>query len=215
MKMITKLLISAAAAGFLTAAPASAASIIGLYNTGVDASGNKVTTVNTPELHYTSTSGAAFTTNNPNYLTDPNASFIAGGLNGSGGSQTYALAFDLGALNPTTASLSGQLAYDNGAQVYLNGNLLFSDLPASPGTLAAFQTLHSFNASSSYFVAGINTLTFSVLDYQAPTGLLVTNLVGTGAVPEPATWAMMLAGFGMIGFGLRRRVKRTVSVTYA
>ena len=26
-----------------------------------------------------------------------------------------------------------------------------------------------------------------------------------GAVPEPATWAMMLIGFGAIGFGMRRR----------
>lgn len=33
-----------------------------------------------------------------------------------------------------------------------------------------------------------------------------------GAVPEPATWAMMLAGFGMIGFAARRRssVKSTM-----
>ena len=30
----------------------------------------------------------------------------------------------------------------------------------------------------------------------------------TGAVPEPATWAMMIAGFGMIGFALRRRIGR-------
>ncbi len=27
----------------------------------------------------------------------------------------------------------------------------------------------------------------------------------TGAVPEPGTWAMMIAGFGMVGAGLRRR----------
>ena len=35
----------------------------------------------------------------------------------------------------------------------------------------------------------------------------------TSAVPESATWAMMLAGFGMIGFAARRRssVKTTVS----
>jgi len=36
----------------------------------------------------------------------------------------------------------------------------------------------------------------------------------TGAVPEPATWAMMLMGFGMAGYGLRRRA-RSVRVTYA
>jgi len=31
------------------------------------------------------------------------------------------------------------------------------------------------------------------------------NFQLTAAVPEPATWAMMLAGFGMLGFALRRR----------
>ena len=35
---------------------------------------------------------------------------------------------------------------------------------------------------------------------------------GVGGVPEPATWAMMIAGFGMIGAGLRRR---SVKVVYA
>lgn len=31
-----------------------------------------------------------------------------------------------------------------------------------------------------------------------------------GAVPEPATWAMMVGGFGMMGFAARRRRVRTV-----
>ena len=35
------------------------------------------------------------------------------------------------------------------------------------------------------------------------------------AVPEPATWAMMLLGFGMVGFGLRSRRKVTARVAYA
>lgn len=35
-----------------------------------------------------------------------------------------------------------------------------------------------------------------------------------GGVPEPAAWAMMLAGFGMVGGAVRRR-KQTASVTYA
>ena len=215
MNNISRLLISAAAAGFLAAAPVSATTILGLYNTGVDAAGNKLPASNLIDPHYTVTGGAAYTTNNPAYLTDPNAGFIAGGFNGSGGSQTYTLSFDLGALNPSTASLSGQVAYDNTVQVYLNGNLLYADVPGAPGTYPAFQSLHNFSASSSFFVSGINALTFSVVDYDAPTALLVTNLVGNGSVPEPATWAMMLMGLGMVGFGLRRRQKQTVRVTYA
>lgn len=37
----------------------------------------------------------------------------------------------------------------------------------------------------------------------------------TGAVPEPGTWAMMLLGFGMLGFGLRRRAKVRTRVNFA
>lgn len=37
----------------------------------------------------------------------------------------------------------------------------------------------------------------------------------TASVPEPATWVMMLAGFGMIGFGLRNRRRQHVRVAYA
>ncbi len=36
-----------------------------------------------------------------------------------------------------------------------------------------------------------------------------------GAVPEPATWAMMLTGFGLIGGLMRRKQRQTVRVTYA
>lgn len=36
-----------------------------------------------------------------------------------------------------------------------------------------------------------------------------------GAVPEPTTWSMMLAGFGMVGAGLRSRRKVSTTVTYA
>ncbi|WP_225883093.1 FxDxF family PEP-CTERM protein [Sphingomonas aliaeris] len=35
------------------------------------------------------------------------------------------------------------------------------------------------------------------------------------AVPEPATWAMMIAGFGMVGFAMRRRAKVSTAVAYA
>ncbi len=42
-----------------------------------------------------------------------------------------------------------------------------------------------------------------------------TSGFATAALPEPATWAMMLMGFGMVGAGLRSRRKRAVRVTYA
>lgn len=47
-------------------------------------------------------------------------------------------------------------------------------------------------------------------DFAGPNGLKITVnepitiIAKQSAVPESATWAMMLTGFGMIGFGLRR-----------
>lgn len=39
-------------------------------------------------------------------------------------------------------------------------------------------------------------------------------MTGGGAVPEPATWALMIAGIGLAGAQLRRR-RQTIKVTYA
>jgi hypothetical protein len=42
------------------------------------------------------------------------------------------------------------------------------------------------------------------------------SLPAAGAVPEPSTWAMMLAGFGALGFSMRRRRKNaTISADSA
>jgi hypothetical protein len=38
-----------------------------------------------------------------------------------------------------------------------------------------------------------------------PNRLGVVTIGGTPAVPEPATWAMMIGGFGLIGATMRRR----------
>jgi len=45
---------------------------------------------------------------------------------------------------------------------------------------------------------------FSAYEFQAFRGNVVIASVA-GSVPEPASWAMMLAGFGVLGTALRRR----------
>jgi hypothetical protein len=40
------------------------------------------------------------------------------------------------------------------------------------------------------------------------------NLIFGSSAPEPATWAMMIVGFGAAGVALRRRQKFTTRVSY-
>jgi hypothetical protein len=78
---------------------------------------------------------------------------------------------------------------------------------------AGGQYLVDFTANS---VSGFNFLTGnqnllgsfgnSTLDPgQACCDVSTALVLGTGAIPEPASWAMMLTGFGLVGGALRRR----------
>jgi hypothetical protein len=54
-----------------------------------------------------------------------------------------------------------------------------------------------------------NTLRINFLTTDSPGDhFRVITLAGPGAVPEPTTWALMLAGVGMIGGVLRRRPRQ-------
>ena len=61
----------------------------------------------------------------------------------------------------------------------------------------------------------INTAVLNPIGYAGVLGSTSVDTVATSAVPEPATWAMMLLGFGILGFGMRSRRKQSVRVTYA
>ena len=83
---------------------------------------------------------------------------------------------------------------------------LFTATPTITNRTFSFTPLLSTSAA---------TLTFNVLtspdSSHGPvlSNILITSADAVAAVPEPASWAMMLAGFGMAGFGLRAR-RRTV-----
>ena len=53
----------------------------------------------------------------------------------------------------------------------------------------------------------------NTVGFESVAGVTITATDAAGAVPEPATWAMMIGGFGMIGAASRRRVRS--STTYA
>ena len=74
-----------------------------------------------------------------------------------------------------------------------------------------FLGLRVTSANQSYY--GFAYTTNSVLnsfgfETAADTGIVATTAIPS-AVPEAATWAMMLVGFGAVGFAMRRRNKKT------
>ena len=105
---------------------------------------------------------------------------------------------------------------DNGSRLILTGALIGND---DDGGIAPASLFTGAVAAGDYVLA-VGTYNFSEL--EARLGIAnykigerrFTATFGNGvtigaAVPEPATWAMMLVGFGMMGATLRYRRKST------
>ncbi len=213
--MSLRLLGATFAVALMSGGVASAATIL-LYDTGVDAAGAPPAN-DDAELHYSlvaAPSGGATTlrvATSANgfpigpWVGDDAASAWIGpnsdsSLNGPVGTYDYQVTFSLAGLNPATASITGQWASDNkGVDILING------VSTGQSTNSQFSAFTPFSVISG-FQTGANTLDFIVHNDGGPTGVRV-EMTGTAgyAVPEPATWALMLAGFGGMGAALRRK----------
>ena len=200
-----------------TVGGAHATQISGLFDTGVDSTGTAQADGYVDTHYLVNGVAGPVVYSNIAYNTPADAAFIGALPNGqlAVNPNTYSLAFDLTGLDPTTASISGGFEADNYATVYLNGHQVGQD--AQGLFYSDFQALSPIATTGSDFVSGVNTLTFVVTDGGAPSGLLVSALSGTAsplaaAAPEPASWALMLIGFGGVGGLLRRRTTATQSI---
>jgi len=105
------------------------------------------------------------------------------------------LEFRLFGGNATTASFS--LTDDMGTV------FTFNDVAISPSGFFGFRAVNGQSiASVSFTVNG---------DGIQDVRQIRLDALGTVAIPEPATWAMMLGGFGLVGFTARRRSRMAVS----
>jgi hypothetical protein len=117
----------------------------------------------------------------------------------------YTLSFGLfatasGANNPFGFALTDLIFGTSVFDVAINNNA-FTDVPV--GTW----TTHTYNFTTAF--SGSYLLNFSFLSGHSPAKDVLldgVNIAPTqGAVPEPATWAMMLGGFALVGAAMRRR----------
>ncbi len=79
-----------------------------------------------------------------------------------------------------------------------------SDLPRFDGN----QTLGATNRRITFAMTGLNEITQVRFRGTGNAFEYDTIAVQAGAVPEPASWAMLITGFGLIGSALRRRRRR-------
>ena len=204
------------AAALVALAPALAgaqtSAIPGLFNTGVDASGNKLP-VGVADPHYTvleNGGAAAMTYDNGAYAQRATSQYIWQTSSGTPGSttRTFRTTFMLGAgLDPLTALITGEWSTDNvGLNILING-------VATGNTSPTFSFFTPFTINTG-FVSGLNTLDFVVQDQGPPGALNVNNIQGTvralqgpsTTVPEPTTVVLMGSGLAALGFfGARRK----------
>ncbi len=134
--------------------------------------------------------------NNPAGLSSPTGTHV---LN-----NTYFLFTGQTFLN--AGSNSFVVPHDDGLQLNITGIGLVVDQPGptspvnTPFTvIAPTAGLYNFQLSYGETAGGPAVLAFRV------------NEATVGGVPEPASWAMLLAGFGMVGFAMRKRTSGVVT----
>lgn len=143
--------------------------------------------------------------------------FFGGTLNGSGTLTTDDNSF-VNALNGYTAqNITGITGTFNGSTItglapgFFGANNLFylSGPFFVDGNGLGFTT--ASGVSANLFVTNDTSYRVNTQGAGLLTGLVTASASAvTPAVPEPATWAMMLLGFGAIGVSLRRRRRATL-----
>ncbi len=112
-----------------------------------------------------------------------------------------------GAISQSFATVLGQtyrvvLNYSaNGsgrqAEVLVDGNAVGSLINGNPAKWQKFTTTFAGTGATTVF-----TINETI---GGGFGGVALDNIAVNAVPEPATWALMLGGFGMVGFAMRKR----------
>ena len=124
------------------------------------------------------------------------ATVLTGGSYSISFAPTYLLSLVIGSLD-TYNGLT--LSYEDGSSKLYSGGQIINDLTFPSGNQISGET----NGVVSYRVTSGPRLTGATFTSSANS--FEFDNIATGAVPEPATWAMMIGGLGLVGGFARRR----------
>lgn len=200
--------------------PSGYANVLGFYNGGTSSDGTSGTNFgiefsrNALAICLNSTTVRCSNTSRGG-IGDPNSQ--KGGLFFLSGNETFmnvAAGFDTGfSFNYVSFNQPGSVSvFDglNGAGNLLATISLSPNAGNCPGYSAGFCP---FSAAGITFAGTAKSVSFAGVADQIVFDDVTFGSSTPGGVPEPAAWAMMLAGFGLVGGAMRRRSK--VAVTFA
>lgn len=184
------------------------ASVNDFYNGGTDSVGNSGTNYginfssNSLGLIDSSAGGSGNTGNDPSGVT--NLFFLEGGA----ATMNVAAGFDTGFSFYYAANVAGSITVYDGLNA--TGNILATlFLPTTPNAYYSWFPIGVAFAGVAHsvdFGGAANYITFDNITLGAVTP-------GNPGVPEPASWALMVSGFGAVGGAMRAR--RKVAVRFA
>ncbi|MEO9467692.1 PEPxxWA-CTERM sorting domain-containing protein [Parasphingorhabdus sp.] len=142
---------------------------------------------------------------------------IAAAIPGNGTSQVAVLGGDSASL--AVGQLVSGFSFDWGSVDTYNtlriftsdGNYVITgnDLPPANGDQTDLGTNFRFSALFD------SATTLQSIEFASSRNSFEWDNVAIAAVPEPATWAFMILGFGAVGGAMRRQRKANVKVSYA
>lgn len=208
MRSVLKIALATAALGsFAMASPAAAATVVG--NIPVAGSSNGCdTTAPAPSVPDTTPTATSC------------VGYFAGNVLNNGASSISGYVNNQDVINAAVTALGG--TFSGNISNYTGGTIV-GDINTFLGFPTGFTGVQiigihwgqgSANGGGDPTVG--NVTAFYKIDFGSTPQLLTLNLKGVSnaylftatAVPEPATWAMMLLGFGGIGFAMRRSRKQ-------
>lgn len=141
------------------------------------------------------------------------------------GQQGYLVTITSAAENTFVDGLTGSLAWTGGNDIATEGTWVWADGPEADvifwqdGVSVGFSNWAGGEPNDFYPGEDAMHLNFygngEWNDYfnTSVHGYIVEY--GRGAIPEPAAWALLILGFGVVGGALRRRRKTRVALSYA